>query len=103
MVGPDARAVAIIGAARPAGIMGCVASHCCEDMRVHVELDCGIHDDSIDCPDCLVLYLGGTGEYGLPVRDGGSSFVVIGFCNRAEANSRPLTPVEGWSTREPCR
>ncbi len=59
---------------------GRVANLCCEDMRAHLELDCDVHDDPMECPDCLVVYLAKSGEYGLPVRDGGSSCVVIQYC-----------------------
>ena len=57
-----------------------VATHCCENMRLHSELDCDVHDDPVECADCLVLYYSGSREYGIPVRDGGSSYVVIQYC-----------------------
>lgn len=57
-----------------------VDTYCCEDMRVHVELSCDQHSDPMECPDCVVIYVAETQEYGLPVRDGGSSYILIEFC-----------------------
>ncbi|WP_433208553.1 DUF6980 family protein [Dactylosporangium sp. CS-047395] len=37
-------------------------------------------EDPWDDPDVVVVYMPKFDEYGLPVRDGGSSMVVIGFC-----------------------
>ena len=42
--------------------------------------DCDTHPDPFDCPDVLVIKLPKNKGYGLPVRDGGSSFFMIQFC-----------------------
>lgn len=39
-----------------------------------------IHSDLSDCPDALVAYAAATGEYGLWIHDGGSSYMVIRHC-----------------------
>ncbi|MFG2818157.1 DUF6980 family protein [Kitasatospora sp. NPDC048365] len=54
--------------------------HCCERMTSQVEHWCDEHDDPYDCPDALVAYSAKFREYGLPVRDGGTSRVGIAFC-----------------------
>lgn len=41
---------------------------------------CEQHPDPQDCPDVLVRRLPGSGLYGLPIRDGGSSVSVIRYC-----------------------
>ncbi|MEV8514740.1 hypothetical protein [Dactylosporangium sp. NPDC051484] len=38
------------------------------------------YDDPWDDPDVVVVYTPKFDEYGLPIRDGGTSMVVIGFC-----------------------
>jgi hypothetical protein len=52
---------------------------CCAVMRDHSTLSCGIHLDPLECPDVLVTWSEVHGP-GLPVRDGGSSFIVINHC-----------------------
>ena len=54
--------------------------HCCEAMGRAVEFACDQHSDRFDCPDCLIHYSPEFREYGLIIRDGGSSSVVIRFC-----------------------
>ena len=54
--------------------------HCCEEMRLQVELVCDQHPDPHDCPDALVGYSPRFREYGLYVHDGGSSWLGIRFC-----------------------
>jgi hypothetical protein len=49
-------------------------------MQVHAELHCDVHTDPMECPDILVVYREKSGKDGLPVRDGGSSYVVIRYC-----------------------
>ena len=39
-------------------------------MRLRVELDCDVHDDPRECPDCVVIYSPKFREYLLPIRDG---------------------------------
>jgi hypothetical protein len=53
-----------------------VLRHCCEGMRAQLDHA----EDPWDDPDAVVVYTAEFDEYGLPVRDGGTSMVVIGFC-----------------------
>ncbi len=53
---------------------------CCDAMGAAMENDCDQHTDPFECPDVLVSYSPTFNEYGLIVRDGGASSVVIGFC-----------------------
>jgi len=64
----------------PRGTVTSMGDHCCEEMRTGTVLDCEVHTDPQECPDVLVRYVGRYNEYGLPVRDGGESYVVISFC-----------------------
>jgi hypothetical protein len=41
---------------------------------------CRVHKDPADCPDRVMVYIPKFDEYGIPVRDGGSSMLVISFC-----------------------
>ena len=45
-----------------------------------VEARCATHPDAIDCPDAVVIYWARYDEYGLPIRDGGTSAITIAFC-----------------------
>lgn len=59
--------------------LGTLTGHCCPMMRDQSTLDCEQHHDHpIDCPDVLVLH--GPQGPGLPIRDGGSSWVAIRYC-----------------------
>ncbi|WP_432829202.1 DUF6980 family protein [Dactylosporangium sp. CA-092794] len=52
-------------------------------MRAQLDLsavDDDEEEDPWDDPDVVVVYLPKFDEYGLPVRDGGASVIVIGFC-----------------------
>jgi hypothetical protein len=55
-------------------------SHCCETMRSVVEHQCAQHAAPDDCPDVVVIYSPTFDEYGIPIRDGGSSVHGIQFC-----------------------
>ncbi|WP_426506386.1 DUF6980 family protein [Dactylosporangium sp. McL0621] len=44
------------------------------------ETENGQTEDPWDDPDVVVVYTPKFDEYGLPVRDGGTSMVVIGYC-----------------------
>ena len=52
----------------------------CVHMAVRVTSVCERHTDRHDCPEALVLYNPRFDEYGIPIRDGGSSVAVIRFC-----------------------
>lgn len=53
--------------------------YCCDDLRYHVEQTCPDHADPFACPDIVIVRTKG-GEYGLPVHDGGSSFIKVQHC-----------------------
>lgn len=53
---------------------------CCVAMTAALENDCGEHADPFACPDVFVSYAPAFNEYGLIVRDGGTSVVLISFC-----------------------
>jgi hypothetical protein len=55
-------------------------THCCEQMKRHVEHSCDLHADLSECPDSLIVRHAETGEFGLRVHDGGSSFISICHC-----------------------
>jgi hypothetical protein len=57
-----------------------VRQHCCERMEEGLKLDCTEHEDVFECADSLVYYSDRSIEYGLIVHDGGSSYIVIGYC-----------------------
>ncbi|GAA2342733.1 hypothetical protein GCM10010170_027070 [Dactylosporangium salmoneum] len=62
------------------GILLRVLRHCCDAMRAQLELAGVAYEDPWDDPDVVVVYVAKFDEYGLPIRDGGSSMVVIGHC-----------------------
>lgn len=55
------------------------ADVCCAALAEAARLDCDLHSSPHDCPDVLIIRSDQHGV-GLPVRDGGSSFVTIDFC-----------------------
>ncbi|MFI5913017.1 DUF6980 family protein [Dactylosporangium sp. NPDC051541] len=57
-----------------------VLRHCCDGLRAQLEQDPDDDLDPWDDPDVVVVYMPRFDEYGLPIRDGGTSMVVIGFC-----------------------
>jgi hypothetical protein len=57
-----------------------VRRHCCERMEEGLKLDCSQHEDVFGCPDTLLYYSDRSDEYGLIVHDGGTSYIVIGYC-----------------------
>lgn len=54
--------------------------HCCKKMTEAITSICPDHKDRFDCPDSLIHYVEETGEYGIIIHDGGTSFSVIHFC-----------------------
>ncbi|MEV0560218.1 hypothetical protein [Dactylosporangium sp. NPDC050588] len=52
--------------------------HCCDGMRAQLAL--AESEAGEDDPDVVVVHDARFDEYGLPVRDGGTSMVVIGYC-----------------------
>jgi hypothetical protein len=71
------------------------ASHCCEEMVAALEFACDQHDDPFDCPDTMLVYHEPFEEYGIPVRDGGPSYLVISNCPFCGARL-PESGREGW-------
>lgn len=57
-----------------------MTKYCCQRMQDTIEHQCEVHPDPQDCPDNALIHIAKFDEYGIPVRDGGSSFVVITFC-----------------------
>ena len=55
-------------------------STCCDAMKAALAFDCEQHADPFECADALVLYNEIFDEYGLPVHDGGASYVLITHC-----------------------
>ena len=53
---------------------------CCDDLRDATTFDCDQHADPFECADCLLIYNDVTDEYGLPIRDGGASVLLITHC-----------------------
>lgn len=72
---------------------------CCDQMQHSSLLTCTQHQDCPeDCPDVLVVHSDQHGA-GLPVRDGGSSFVTIRFCPWCGAALAASTPQPPESAR----
>jgi len=41
---------------------------------------CSLHADPFDCPDTVIVFHELFSEYGLPIRDGGQSYLLISNC-----------------------
>jgi uncharacterized protein (TIGR02117 family) len=54
--------------------------HCCDGMDRALAHTCEQHADPFDCPDTVVVYHEPFNEYGLPIRDGGMSYLLIDHC-----------------------
>tara|TARA_Y100000034_G_scaffold121644_2_gene166140 strand:+ start:3797 stop:4420 length:624 start_codon:yes stop_codon:yes gene_type:complete len=52
--------------------------YCCSYLKSHLEAKCAQHDDPWECPDYTLVNVNGL--VGIPVRDGGSSFIQIDHC-----------------------
>lgn len=55
-------------------------SLCCATMRAALAFACDQHADPFECADALIVYNEIFDEYGLPVHDGGASYVLISHC-----------------------
>ncbi|MEL7047940.1 MAG: hypothetical protein AAFO75_03105 [Pseudomonadota bacterium] len=55
-------------------------THCCQELAVALVFDCDTHADPFDCPDTVIVFHELFGEYGLPIRDGGASYLVLSHC-----------------------
>ena len=56
------------------------AGRCCEKMAMALEHDCEQHETPWDCPDTVLIYHEPFDEFGIPVRDGGASVLLIEHC-----------------------
>ena len=56
------------------------ARHCCETMAWSLEMTCSMHADPFECPDVPFVFHEIFGEYGIPVRDGGQSYILLAHC-----------------------
>lgn len=52
--------------------------YCCSTMKHHLEFKCNEHKNPHECPDYVVARFGD--KIGIPIRDGGLSYVEIKFC-----------------------
>jgi hypothetical protein len=59
----------------PAGVR-----HCCAKMRKALEHQCEQHGTPFDCPDTVLVYHELFDEYGIPIRDGGASYLLVDHC-----------------------
>jgi len=53
---------------------------CCEMMGEHLNRKCEQHPDLYDCPDVVITGPPEQSKWGLPIHDGGHSFISIQFC-----------------------
>ena len=71
------------------------AHHCCAVMAHSLVHTCEQHSDPFDCPDVALVYHEIFGEYGIPVRDGGASYLVIAHCPWC-GTGLPASGREAW-------
>jgi hypothetical protein len=57
-----------------------VEDYPCVHIADRVTGRCSMHENAWDCPDIILVHDERFDEYGIPVRDGGSSMIVIGYC-----------------------
>ncbi len=69
--------------------------HCCTDMAQSLVLDCEQHADPFACPDVALVHHEVFGEYGIPVRDGGASYLLIAHCHWC-GSTLPLSRRDAW-------
>jgi hypothetical protein len=55
-------------------------AHCCEAMGKALDHACEQHADPWECPDTALVYHEPFNEYGIPIRDGGMSYLRIDHC-----------------------
>lgn len=54
--------------------------HCCNKMDAALDYACDNHADPFECGDYALVYHPLFHEYGLVIRDGGMSYLLIDFC-----------------------
>lgn len=57
-----------------------LVTHCCAAMGMALDHSCEQHPTPFDCPDTVLVYNEPFNEYGIPVRDGGESYVLVTHC-----------------------
>lgn len=60
--------------------MGTKLAYCCDEMARATTFDCDLHDSEFSCPDVIIIYVDKFDEYGIIIRDGGSSLSLIFYC-----------------------
>jgi hypothetical protein len=70
-------------------------THCCEAMGKALDHTCEQHADPWDCPDTALVYHEPFAEYGIPIRDGGMSYLRIDHCPWCGARL-PESQRDGW-------
>lgn len=65
---------------------------CCSNMEGRLLWKCDQHADPNGCPDCILWFYGGVGQYGIPIHDGGSSYVRIDYCPWCGAALQDFSP-----------
>lgn len=60
--------------------MQVVTPHCCEEMTQAAFRPGAVEDAARDAEARLVVYVPHFREYGLPIYDGGSSYLLIKYC-----------------------
>lgn len=55
-------------------------THCCDDMHKALHFTCEQHSDPYECGDYALIYHPLFCEYGLIIRDGGMSYLLIDYC-----------------------
>lgn len=56
------------------------AGFCCGAMSDAVKYRCPDHEHRSDCADCLIEHYPSSGDYGILIHDGGTSYMRISFC-----------------------
>lgn len=69
--------------------------HCCQTMHRSLELSCDQHDSPFECPDVALVHNDLFGEYGIPIRDGGPSYLLISHCPWCGA-TLPKSARDAW-------
>ena len=49
-------------------------------MAASLEMSCDMHTEPFDCPDVPLVFHEIFGEYGIRIRDGGASYLLIAHC-----------------------
>lgn len=66
-------------------------AHPCVHIAYHISQDPSSTVDPHDDPDVTLVFVESTKTYGIPVRDGGSSYIEIAYCPWCGTKLRPAT------------